>query len=193
MEALARVVQVQAQAGVSIDDPGTIGGEPQSNASQTPFICVVTASARCPRQRPGTAAIPRTSGSVGCERKQRSARPKQTNAHPNRRLQNTYKHSNVERVLSKWGGEGVLGWFSADSPFRDADKAPLDDLAALVGGSPTEVLAMNALTVNLHLLLVAFYRPRDGKYKIIVEDGAFPSDMVRVRLCMSLSVMGEKS
>lgn len=96
----------------------------------------------------------------------------------------TAQCSHVERVLGKWGREGVLGWFSADSPFRDADRTVLDDLAALVGASPTEVVAMNALTVNLHLLLVAFYRPREGKYKIIVEDGAFPSDMVSRCRCV---------
>ena len=95
----------------------------------------------------------------------------------------------IEQVLTKWSHEAVLGWFQGPSPFKDAEKGVLlDDLAALVGASSaTEVVAMSALTVNLHLMLAAFYRPTDGRYKIIVEEGAFPSDMVcstGVRACL---------
>lgn len=90
-------------------------------------------------------------------------------------------------MLSKWGREGVLGWFSSsdsEEAFRDAEKGPLEGLAMLLGAaSATEVVAMNALTINLHLMLVAFYRPTQERYKIIVEEDAFPSDMV---LCYRL-------
>ncbi len=94
----------------------------------------------------------------------------------------THPFSRVEQVLGQWGREGVLGWFSRSSsqpPFKDADKAPLEGLAALLGALPTEVVAMNGLSVNLHLMLAAFYRPSQERYKIIVEEAAFPSDMVR--------------
>lgn len=93
-------------------------------------------------------------------------------------------HSHIERVLSRWGREGVLGWFSSSSPeegasFKDAEKGPLEYLAMLLGACGTEeVVAMNALTVNLILMLAAFYRPTQTRFKIIVEEGAFPSDMV---------------
>lgn len=85
----------------------------------------------------------------------------------------------IERVLSEWGQEAVLGWFSGTEPFKDADKSVLEDLAALLGASASETVAMLGLSVNLHLMLAAFYRPTETRYQIIVEEGAFPSDMVR--------------
>ena len=54
-------------------------------------------------------------------------------------------------------------------------------LARVVGGRPEEVVAVNTLTVNLHILLVTFYTPTAAKFKIILEDKAFPSDHVRSR------------
>lgn len=96
----------------------------------------------------------------------------------------------IEQVLLKWSREAVLGWFTGPAPFKDADKGVLlEDLAALVGASSaTEVVAMSALTVNLHLMLAAFYRPTEERFRVIVEEGAFPSDMVRAQTCrVSLS------
>lgn len=82
----------------------------------------------------------------------------------------------------------MLGWFSCSSPeegasFKDAEKGPLEDLAMLLGAGTEEVVAMNALTLNIHVLLAAFYRPTQARFKIIVEEGAFPSDMVRPLFC----------
>ena len=51
-------------------------------------------------------------------------------------------------------------------------------MAALVGAKATEVAVMNSLTVNLHLLMVSFYRPSESRFKLLVESGPFPSDIV---------------
>ena len=63
--------------------------------------------------------------------------------------------------------------------FNTLDREGRASLGRLVGAAPSSVVLMNALTVNLHLLLTAFYRPRGQRAKILVEGGAFPSDRVR--------------
>jgi kynureninase len=78
--------------------------------------------------------------------------------------------------MASWQILGVDGHFEGKNPWRDYHTLFAEPLAELVGGLPTEVVAMNALTVNLHLMLTSFYAPTPKKYKIICEAGAFPSD-----------------
>jgi len=78
--------------------------------------------------------------------------------------------------LDDWGEHGVEGHFRARNPWMHYHELLSKNLAAIVGAKPSEVVAMNALTVNLHLLLVSFYTPKDSRKKIICEANAFPSD-----------------
>ena len=82
----------------------------------------------------------------------------------------------IEGELEDWRRFGVEGHFHGRRPWVDYHSFATEDLATLVGALPVEVVAMNALTVNLHLLLVSFYRPEGGRTKLMIEEGAFPSD-----------------
>ena len=82
--------------------------------------------------------------------------------------------------LTDWKNLGVEGHFHAKQPWMPYHEFLTKQLAALVGAKPIEVVAMNSLTVNLHLLMVSFYRPTKMRYKIIIERGAFPSDRYAV-------------
>ena len=82
----------------------------------------------------------------------------------------------LEVELTDWQNLGVEGHFKAKNAWLYYHKLFSESLANLVGAKPIEVVAMNSLTVNLHLLLVSFYRPDQKKYKILMEGGAFPSD-----------------
>lgn len=84
-------------------------------------------------------------------------------------------HIRVE--LEDWRNLGVEGHFHGKNPWFYYHKFFSDKAAKIVGALPSEVVIMNNLTVNLHLLLVSFYRPTDKRFKIIMEAGAFPSDM----------------
>lgn len=83
----------------------------------------------------------------------------------------------IEQELSDWAHYGVEGHFQAKRPWFAYHTFFTESLARLVGAKPTEVVAMNTLTVNLHLLMLSFYRPTKQRFKIIMEAGAFPSDM----------------
>lgn len=78
--------------------------------------------------------------------------------------------------LDDWAEHGVEGHFRARHPWMHYHELFSEKLAAIVGAKPSEVVAMNALTVNLHLLLVSFYNPQGSRRKIICEAKAFPSD-----------------
>ena len=82
----------------------------------------------------------------------------------------------IEGELEDWRTFGVEGHFHGRRPWVDYHSFATEDLAMLVGARPREVVAMNALTVNLHLLLVSFYRPDGQRTKLMIEEGAFPSD-----------------
>ena len=87
----------------------------------------------------------------------------------------------VVAELSAWERLGVEGHFEADRPWFSYHELLTAPAARLVGAEPIEVVAMNSLTVNLHLLMVSFYRPCGVRNRIVVEDAAFPSDSYAVR------------
>ena len=87
---------------------------------------------------------------------------------------NTKKYINEQ--LDNWENLGVEGWFEGDSPWMFYHKKMQQLMAPIVGALPAEVIPMNNLSVNLHLMMVSFYSPDKKKFKIIMEGGAFPSD-----------------
>ena len=82
----------------------------------------------------------------------------------------------VLQELDDWRDLGVEGHFRGRHPWMPYHETLRAPLAALVGAEPSEVVAMNTLTVNLHLLMVSFYRPSGARRAILIEAGAFPSD-----------------
>ena len=78
--------------------------------------------------------------------------------------------------LSDWQHLGVRGHFEAQRPWLPYHEYLTDLTARLVGARPIEVVHMNTLTVNLHLMMVSFYRPTPVRHKILIETPAFPSD-----------------
>lgn len=86
----------------------------------------------------------------------------------------------LENELQDWAKWGVEGHFHGRKPWFHYHKFLTDYSAEVVGAKPIEVVVMNQLTVNLHLLMASFYQPSKQRYKIIMEAGAFPSDMYAV-------------
>ncbi len=82
----------------------------------------------------------------------------------------------LQQELDDWAKFGVEGHFEAKNPWFSYHEMFAEPLAKLVGAKPSEVVAMNGLTTNLHLLMVSFYQPTKTRYKIICEGKAFPSD-----------------
>jgi kynureninase len=87
----------------------------------------------------------------------------------------------IEAELAEWGRLGVEGWFESREPWVEYAGSLRGSVARLVGASPDEVAVMNTLTVNLHLLLASFYRPTADRFRILIEDTAFPSDSYAVQ------------
>jgi kynureninase len=82
----------------------------------------------------------------------------------------------LQTELNDWAKFGVEGHFQGTNPWFHYHKFFSESAANVVGALPSEVVVMNNLTVNLHLMMVSFYRPTKERYKIIMEAGAFPSD-----------------
>ena len=82
----------------------------------------------------------------------------------------------VDRELAAWESLGVEGHFKHERPWVSFHELFAAHLARIVGASPHEVVAMNTLTVNLHLMLTSFYRPTPERFKVLVGHAAFPSD-----------------
>src|SRR5262245_33006430 len=83
----------------------------------------------------------------------------------------------VERELDAWATLGVEGHFKDDAPWYSYHENLADAGARLVGARPGEVVFMNGLTVNLHLLLATFYRPTPERFGILLDAPTFPSDL----------------
>lgn len=86
----------------------------------------------------------------------------------------------VEEELATWRDLAVEGHFRGPRPWYSYHEIFTDSVARLVGAKPIEVVVMNGLTVNLHLLMTSFYRPQGERYRIVIEGSAFPSDQYAV-------------
>ncbi len=95
-------------------------------------------------------------------------------------LQPRAARMHVQKVLDKWAHEAVEGHFTGDAQWMTYHEQVREPLARVVGALPAEVVAMNSLTANLHLMMVSFYRPTRERPAILIEAGAFPSDRYAV-------------
>ncbi|MDT0675766.1 kynureninase [Autumnicola musiva] len=86
----------------------------------------------------------------------------------------------VDEIMQDWANLGVEGHFYSEKPWWDYHERFAEKLAKIVGANPSEVTVMNTLTVNLHLLMISFYRPSGKRFKIICEEKAFPSDQYMI-------------
>jgi len=86
----------------------------------------------------------------------------------------------MARELKAWRELAVRGHFEGDAPWMDYNKRLCRPLAQLFGADPTEIVVMNTLSVNLHLLMVSFFQPSGKRRKILIEKHAFPSDRYAV-------------
>ena len=89
--------------------------------------------------------------------------------------------ADVNHELEIWATIGVEGHWTGDATWGDAHVGLRGPMARVVGALDDEVVVMNSLTVNLHLLLASFYRPTPARHRIVIEDAAFPSDSYAVR------------
>jgi kynureninase len=96
-------------------------------------------------------------------------------------LQPKATRDELNEDLDEWARLGVEGHLDARRPWLPYHELLTAQAARLVGAKPAEVVVMNSLTVNLHLLMVSFYRPAGTRTKIVIEDAAFPSDSYAVR------------
>lgn len=86
----------------------------------------------------------------------------------------------LSKQLDNWQNLAVEGWFEGNEPWMFYHKELKRLMAPIVGATEQEVCPMNTLTVNLHLLMVSFYRPSSKRFKIMMEAGAFPSDQYAI-------------
>lgn len=82
----------------------------------------------------------------------------------------------LQQELNDWAKFGVEGHTDAKNPWLPYHEFLTNSMAKIVGAKPSEVVIMNSLTTNLHLMMVSFYQPTKSKYKIVIESDAFPSD-----------------
>jgi kynureninase len=86
----------------------------------------------------------------------------------------------VDQELDDWQQLAVEGHIKAKSPWLPYNEFLTQQMARIIGAKPIETVVMNSLTVNLHLMLVSFFKPKDQRYKVVIEKGAFPSDQYAI-------------
>ena len=86
----------------------------------------------------------------------------------------------INNEINDWAKCAIEGFWKENNPWLTYHDYCAQGLAKIVGAQASEVVAMNSLTVNLHLMMVSFYRPTKSRYKILIESGAFPSDQYAV-------------
>ena len=86
----------------------------------------------------------------------------------------------INQEMNDWANLGVEGHLNAKNPWLPYHEFLTKSYANIVGSKKSEVVAMNTLTVNLHLMMVSFYRPTSKRHKIVIEADAFPSDIYAV-------------
>src|SRR5207237_2923065 len=87
----------------------------------------------------------------------------------------------VEQELEDWAKLGLDAHLNAKTPWYSYHETLREPAARLVGAQPIEVICMNSLTVNLHLMMATFYRPTKVRFKILMENPAFPSDTYAIK------------
>src|SRR5882762_2537481 len=87
----------------------------------------------------------------------------------------------VDEELDNWATLGVDAHHATGTPWYSYHEALREPVARLVGAKPLEVICMNSLTVNLHLMMATFYRPTKSRFKILMEEPAFPSDTYAIK------------
>src|SRR3989440_6875350 len=87
----------------------------------------------------------------------------------------------VDRELADWAKLGVDAHLEAKTPWYTYHEPLREPTARMVGAKPVEVICMNSLTVNLHLMMATFYQPTKSRFKILMEDPAFPSDTYAIK------------
>ena len=87
----------------------------------------------------------------------------------------------VEQDLKDWATLGVSAHVSAKHPWMEYHAHLSRQMATIIGAEAIETIVMNSLTVNLHMMLVSFYRPTGDRYKVVIEKGAFPSDQYAIK------------
>ncbi|MDC0371335.1 kynureninase [Flavobacteriaceae bacterium] len=96
-------------------------------------------------------------------------------------LQPKTTKSSIEQELNDWANLGVEGHFEAKNPWMPYHEFLTESMAKIMGAKPIEIVVMNTLTTNLHLLMVSFYNPTKKRHKILIESDAFPSDRYAVQ------------
>ena len=99
----------------------------------------------------------------------------------------------IEEELEDWARLGVEGHLHARHPWLPYHEFVTEPMARVVGALPSETVVMNSLTVNLHLMMVSFYRPAGKRRKILIEKGAFPSDQYAVGSQLRFHGFGKES
>src|SRR6201987_507159 len=87
----------------------------------------------------------------------------------------------VEEELDNWATLGVDAHHATGTPWYSYHEALREPTARLLGAKPLEVICMNSLTVNLHLMVATFYRPTKSRFKVLMEEPAFPSDTYAIK------------